>query len=298
MDHGGDAMVELLHAKLPLCDLSVIVHSIKLRKASARSRQTYYQHKHPGFEIHCITAGSCQVMCNSETFSLEPGTILLLPPGMYHNSTDIEKETVHISMCFSLEKPDSAKPGSKAYTFAQVFDHSAPVLVQLQNTEAQQILHKLESLLSGSYDDAYRSDKLFTLFSGFLLELPELIGAGKTNPTSSVVTDCSQDAAYMIDSFLGVNFMHNNAMPRIADQLHVSTRQLHRTIKKHYGTNYRNLLTETRLKIAVNMLSNTDMPIHEIAESLGYSSSANFSAFIKRCTGKTPSQLRKSGKDK
>ena len=96
----------------------------------------------------------------------------------------------------------------------------------------------------------------------------------------------------MIDSFLGVNFMHNNAMPKMADQLHISTRQLHRTIKKHYGTNYRQLLSETRLKIAVNMLCNTAMPIHRIAETLGYSSSANFSAFIKRCTNKTPSQLR------
>lgn len=289
-------MNEAFHARLPLCDLSVIVHSIKLRKASARSRQTYYQHKHPGFEIHCITAGSCQVMCNSETFCLAPGTMLLLPPGMYHNSTDTEKETVHISMCFSLEKPDSAKPGSKAYTFAQAFQHNAPVLMQLQDTEAWHVLQKLESLLTDKRDDAYRNDKLFTLFSAFLLELPELIGKGKTDPPSSGSTDCSQDAAFIIDSFLGVNFMCNNAMPKMADKLHISTRQLHRTIKKHYGTNYRQMLSETRLKIAVNMLCNTAMPIHEIAEVLGYSSSPNFSAFIKRCTGKTPSQLRKNYK--
>lgn len=286
-----------LHARLSLCDLSVIVHSIKLKTASTGSRQTYFQHKHPSYEIHCVTTGCCQVMCNSESYVLTPGTMLLLPPGMYHNSTDTEKQTVRISICFSLDMPDSAKPGSKSHTFSQNFRHSAPVLAQLQNTEAQQILHKLEALLTATDHDPYRNDKLFTLFCAFLLELPDLIGKGKENSASSAVADCSQDAAFMIDSFLGVNFMYNNAMPQMADKLHISTRQLHRTIQKHYGTNYRQLLAETRLKIAMNMLCNTNMPIHEIAEALGYSSSANFSSFIKRCTGETPLQIRKSGKD-
>ena len=86
--------------------------------------------------------------------------------------------------------------------------------------------------------------------------------------------------------------MHNDAMARMADALHISTRQLHRTITKHYGINYRQKLSEIRLKIATDMLCNTDMPIHRISEVLGYSNSANFSAFIKRCTNKTPSQLR------
>lgn len=290
-------MSEMLHTRLSLCELSIIVHSISLRKASAGTRQTYYQHKHPGYEIHCILAGACQVMVSGKTYTLSPGAMLLLPPGMYHNSTDTEKETVRISICFSLELPDSAKPGSKAKTFAQVFQHSAPVFVQLQNTESWQLLQKMESLLTGATDDPYRKEKLFNLFSAFLLELPEQIGNGRTNPPSATANDFSQDDAYMIDRFLGVNFMRNNAMPQMADQLHISTRQLHRTIQKHYGTNYRNMLSEARIKIASNMLCNTAMPIHEIAEKLGYSSSANFSAFIKRCTGQTPSQLRKNGKD-
>jgi len=290
-------MSEPLRTKLTLCDLTVIVHTISVRKATAGSQQTYYQHKHPGYELHCITAGACHVMVSGETYTLTPGAILLLPPGMYHNSTDTENETVRISICFSLELPDFAKPGSKANTFARVFHHKTPVLMQLQSTDAWLFLQKMEMLLTGDKDDAYRNDKLFALFSAFLLELPEQLGNGQVNSPSTTLDDFSQDDAYMIDSFLGVSLMRNNAMPQMADKLHISTRQLHRTIKKHYGTNYRNMLSETRLKIASNMLCNTDMPIHEIAEKLGYSSSANFSAFIKRCTGTTPSQLRKSRKD-
>ena len=50
---------------------------------------------------------------------------------------------------------------------------------------------------------------------------------------------------------------------------------------------------ETRIQIAVDLLRNTDMSINKISEILGYSCSANFSAFIKRNTGKTPTQIRK-----
>ena len=57
--------------------------------------------------------------------------------------------------------------------------------------------------------------------------------------------------------------------------------------------NYRQKLCEIRMEIATNMLRNTDKTIAEIAEILGYSSSANFSTFIKNYSGKTPSQIRR-----
>jgi AraC-like DNA-binding protein len=43
----------------------------------------------------------------------------------------------------------------------------------------------------------------------------------------------------------------------------------------------------------MDMLSNTTMPIYRIGEILGYSNTSNFSIFVKRHTGKTPSQIRK-----
>jgi len=60
--------------------------------------------------------------------------------------------------------------------------------------------------------------------------------------------------------------------------------------------NYRDKLKEIRLEIALNFLSHSDKSIAQIAQLLGYGSSANFSAFIKKATGKTPSQLRKEAR--
>ena len=289
----GDAMANIINTRVPLCGLSVFVHSITLRKASPGSQKNYYQHQHPGFEIHCVTAGNCQVKCSSKIYGLDPNTVLLLPPEVYHNVTDTEKDTVHISICFSLDKPEDTKPGSKTDTFYRTFDQTAPLLLPSHDAEIRHILQKMEAHLQDSEDDPYRKEKLLTFFCEFLLELAGFMGKGKTAEPVAPVNESGEDIDFMIDNFLALNFMHNDAMPRIAEQLHVSTRQLHRIIKQHYGTNYRQKLSEIRLKIAMDMLCNTDMPIHKISEVLGYSSSANFSTFIKHYTQRTPSQIRK-----
>jgi len=104
-----------------------------------------------------------------------------------------------------------------------------------------------------------------------------------------------------LNNFFAFSFMSNSSHSDLANKLHVSPRQLHRIMKKTYNINYRQKLKEVRLETAINFLRNTDKSIAEISNILGYSSSANFSTFIKTSTGKTPSQIRKEnqtlGKD-
>ena len=90
--------------------------------------------------------------------------------------------------------------------------------------------------------------------------------------------------------------MSNASNKALADELHISTRQLHRILQKLYGANYRDQLLQIRLKIATGFLTGTDKSIAEISEMMGYGSPANFATFIKKVTGKTPGQIRKEGK--
>jgi AraC-like DNA-binding protein len=176
---------------------------------------------------------------------------------------------------------------------ARIFLRDGAICADLQNTDARQTLQKIGALLSGSPNCPYQRDKLLALCSILLLELAEFASTEESVPQPQKTTGDLPDATFQIDAFLGRNFMCNNAMPRMAQELHISTRQLHRMIRKHYQTNYRQKLSETRIKIALDMLQNSTMPIQRIGEILGYSSSSNFSIFVKRYTGKTPSQIRK-----
>ena len=282
-----------LHTAVTLCEQSVMIQSISLHNQSAEPEKGYYQHRHPGFELHYVSVGSSRVNCENKSYCLDAGTMLIIPPGAYHDLVNCDKDTARISISFGMNMPKLSKQESKGDMLIRAFYREGPICVDLQNTEAQQILQKINALLSGSMNGPYQRDKLLALCCSLLLELADFVTTDKTVSQSPNSTGDMPDAAFKIDGFFGRNFMCNNAMTRMAEELHISTRQLHRMIRKNYQSNYRQKLSETRIKIAMDMLQNSTMPIQRIGEILGYSNSSNFSIFVKRQTGKTPSQIRK-----
>ena len=273
-----------------LCGTNVLVYSISTTQRGVNNDKKYYQHRHPIFEIHYIQSGHCRATCGGKSYYLEPGSMLLIPRGIYHDLVPTENSTRILCLSFNIQ---SKTPTGKSKSLIELFDRCEPTVVSLDATQAQHTVKRIAQLLENPQDDIFKNDKLLSLCGYLLLELTTHLT--NTNAESSISTahDQQEDINYKIDSFIGTNFMHNNAKSRIASDLYISPRQLQRIIQKNYGMSYRQKLAETRVQIAIDLLRNSDTPIHKISEILGYSCSANFSAFIKRTTGNTPSQIRK-----
>ena len=62
--------------------------------------------------------------------------------------------------------------------------------------------------------------------------------------------------------------------------------------KKNTGKNITDQITETRIRIAQELLQNTILSIKEISERVGYSNQYYFSASFKKITGLSPSAFR------
>ncbi|ENX17736.1 hypothetical protein F895_00880 [Acinetobacter sp. CIP 64.2] len=77
----------------------------------------------------------------------------------------------------------------------------------------------------------------------------------------------------------------------VAQSLKMSYRTLVRRLSQE-GTTFRQLLDEVCIAYAKELLEHSQKPIAEIAQHLGFSSSANFARTFKRLTGKTPSEFR------
>lgn len=282
----GDNMVANLNATIPICGTQIHIYSIATSQRNTSIAKTYYQHQHSGIEIHYVCKGQCKVSLSSKSYMLDSPSLILIPPKTYHDVVSTNKDTTRIIITFSVED-------SKVSGLHDVFSNDTPTIATLNRNNLHSILTQIEHLLDLQGQDKYKNDKLLMLCGSLLLEtIPYITDFSNSNEDSHVDRK-SEDINFKIDSFLGTNFMHNNAKSRIASDLYVSPRQLQRIIKKNYGMSYRQKLSETRMQIAVDLLCNSDMPIHKISEILGYSCSANFSAFIKRATGKTPSKIRK-----
>jgi two-component system response regulator YesN len=79
----------------------------------------------------------------------------------------------------------------------------------------------------------------------------------------------------------------------IAHELHVSPIYLSRMFKQEFGMAFAQLLSTVRIQKAIQLLSSTDKPIHEIAELAGYQNQHYFSTAFKKMTGASPNQYRR-----
>jgi AraC-like DNA-binding protein len=79
----------------------------------------------------------------------------------------------------------------------------------------------------------------------------------------------------------------------VATQFSMHRRTLDRRLQQH-GVHYRDLLDAVRHQAACELLRDTELQVQQIAESLRYSSAANFSTAFRRWTGLSPMDFRRN----
>lgn len=78
-----------------------------------------------------------------------------------------------------------------------------------------------------------------------------------------------------------------------AAELKVSPVYLSRILKQELGASFVTLVTMIRMENATRLLAGTDLPVHEVAERVGYVSQHYFSTAFKKMFGISPIQYRK-----
>ncbi|MGR6545306.1 response regulator transcription factor [Paenibacillus tundrae] len=81
----------------------------------------------------------------------------------------------------------------------------------------------------------------------------------------------------------------------LASRLQVSAVYLSRVLKKELDNSFVTLVTQARIRKAVQLLDSTTLPIHTIAERVGYDTQHYFSTAFKKAMGISPAQYRKDG---
>jgi AraC-like DNA-binding protein len=82
------------------------------------------------------------------------------------------------------------------------------------------------------------------------------------------------------------------SMDHVAARLGMHRRTLDRHLRRH-GVLYGELVESLQSEVARQLLLDTEMQVQRIAESLHFSSAANFATAFRRWTGMTPSEYRK-----
>lgn len=95
-----------------------------------------------------------------------------------------------------------------------------------------------------------------------------------------------------IAAHLTTNYMDDVDQVSLARRFGLSPAHLSRLFKQEIGTNYNAYITETRLKAAEALLSETELSVRVVAKLTGFYSHAYFSTVFKRRFGASPTEYR------
>lgn len=98
-----------------------------------------------------------------------------------------------------------------------------------------------------------------------------------------------------VKNYMDNYFMTDITISQLAKSTYYSTDHFIRVFQKEYGVHPKQYLQKLRLEESLKLLSGTKLLMGEIAKRVGFGSSGEFSAFIRKYTGKSPTEIRQNG---
>lgn len=206
-------------------------------------------HKHNYAEIHVIAGGKATFSIDEALHTLESGSIMIIPKGIFHCFESSDDNTFHGAFQIDYNTPEMS-----VYNVGE-----ATVLSFLQETEN-----------SRHTGDCSKVAAYIALFCSYFCH-------DETLHTSPVT-----DYGFLIHEFLSTHYSNDLRLSDLADFLHLSERQTERLVIEHTGNSFRDELTAIRLNVAKKLLRSSDKSLAEIAEYVGYKSYTGFWKAMKK----------------
>lgn len=105
----------------------------------------------------------------------------------------------------------------------------------------------------------------------------------------------SQIISSVID-YINNYYTNEISLESIAEKFAVNPSYLSRSLKKETGRNFTDILTETRINAAKNLLKIPQNRVNEVGESVGYRDYSYFYQVFKKIVGITPSEYKRTSK--
>lgn len=241
-------------------------------------------HKHFYMEFHCVFSGEEIVTLpdSKQSILLKPGSILLLPRGIYHGATTSEKTVERL--CFNLSIENAATENSELAKICRQI--TSPSLIEDDRVYAY--LLQCRQLRKAPTSSLSHTRQGILLLNAILSMLDIL------SPTfDHQHEEADNRQRWIIEEYIEHHFADDCDLEGLAAELYLSTRQARRLVQKFLGEDYKTIIIRRRMELAEIYLQDADKALEEIAWLVGYRSYSGFQLCFKRHFGKTPSQFRK-----
>lgn len=251
-------------------------------------------HIHDCFEVDFVFQGECELSFLDEKRILKEGDFCILSPYTNHNVALLSKDS-YIFPIYIKEKAFSktffsilSNDDLLSDFFKKILsDTSEPNYLLFQTNasyEVRDIMKHLflENFRYDKYVDNCNIHWLNLLFTNIL----------RNYQTYSQFSSYQAGPDYAPILRYIQSHYDTITLPKLAEIFHYSPPYLSKIIKESTGKNFKQIVTDLKIRKALYYLEETGLSIEEISSTIGYSSADHFYHVFRKIHGKSPQQYR------
>ncbi len=242
---------------------------------------------HNFWECVYVTKGSVEVSADDRILRLEAGQIIFHKPLELHKFfVDCTDGVDLLIFSYDLIGEIQQSLADRAFTLNE---RQKTIITGLKDCIDQQ--KERYNHFDHRYIDLFEKSPTFSQTVVSYLQLLFLSLAEEGSPSELLLSREAQTFRKAI-SFMNNSISTGITVGELADALNISTSTLKRLFEKYAGLSVHKYFTALKIKTATSLLS-SGLSVGTVAERLGFSSGAYFSAVYKRETGNNPSSISK-----
>ena len=252
--------------------------------------------------LHMIYSfeGGCNIYIQDKTVSLLPGNVCIISPGVRHSYYDISANSLTIHAAISdafigrVMLPDFHQINIFTDYFRDlVMNHNVNIpyiSFSCDDTYAEErrafiaaafYHHSLRTPLYDENVNFYMNHFFFLLFLSASQENSYIANYSRKIPSTN-----EQLLNYINENCATVTLKH------LAALFHFNSNYMSQYIKKNFNTTFMSLVQNARMAKASHLLTDSSIPITDIAEQVGYSNMNYFYNLFKKTYGFSPADYR------
>ncbi len=254
-------------------------------------------HTHSWVEINYMYSGSCPQTINDQNYVLKEGQVILIDTDTPHSTEALGENDIMISILidkdylnsnfFNRMSKDSILSQFFINAIAKNTNHNNYIL--FHSNHSRRIPIFFQEFLCEFYDPSVNSgDMINSLFN---LILSELINVYENDMEKQEFKVTNKASIISILRYLEGNYK-SCTLESTAAFFNMNANYLTTLLKQQTGMSYKELVQLQRLKYAEKLLTNTNMPISEIANTIGYENVSFFYKKFKSFYGCSPKEFR------
>ena len=246
-------------------------------RTEAKESGMHHHHAHESYEIYYLKSGNRTYFIEDTVYPLQPGDFALISRYVLHKTNGLNFERILLNFDYD-ELPEKLK---------ETVDTCFKKIVTHTPAKSRQYIELLLERMDAEYKENGNSDFLVAQFTCLVMEIARFSAAKTTVP------DTATQQILEIVSFINNNFAEELTVEGLAERAYLSRSHFCRQFKKVTGFSPIEYIHSMRLRAAETLLTNTDLPITEIAIRSGFSGSNYFGDLFRRYRGMSPREWRK-----